>query len=344
MIADGEEQVAVARLHDAAAEVVAARRRPLLLEDHLARRRAAAVAVDQPRARQRGLAAAARPARRSRNRSCRSSRTRGRGSRRAVRPGRARTPCGTPATGGDSLPSLRDDAHAARPLGDQHAAVGKEGDRPGIGEAAGHGLDGQIVRGWAPDGRNCGWAFDGSRSRQATAVLRRRPAISWEGLLGRRTAVRPIVNYAPPGRIPTYTTPEYEKITQINANSHFPLWAVRHDGGQPTHRQQQQSDQQRDGERRRIAVGTNAEDVGARDPDRHGGGRDDRRQCKRDGCDQLHQGNGPRAATPLSGGRSVETPPSQSWSFHSPAKISVVLVARIAGMPASVRRDLVAKA
>ena len=42
---------------------------------------------------------------------------------------------------------LADDAHAARPLGDQHAAIGKESERPGKGQAAGDGLDRQVVGG-----------------------------------------------------------------------------------------------------------------------------------------------------------------------------------------------------
>src|SRR5262245_39520198 len=80
----------------------------------------------------------------------------------------------------------------------------------------------------------------------------------------------------------------YRKTT----NSHFPLRAACHEGRKPAHRQQQQTDQQRDGERCRIAVGTNAGNVGARNADRHGGGRDDRRQSERYGCDPFHPGNG----------------------------------------------------
>ena len=47
---------------------------------------------------------------------------------------------GTPASGGDSLPS-GDDAQPAGPLGHQHAAVGQERERPGIIQAARDSLD-----------------------------------------------------------------------------------------------------------------------------------------------------------------------------------------------------------
>ena len=190
---------------------------------------------------------------------------------------------------------LGDDAHAAGALGDQHPAIGKEGDRPGIGEAAGDGLDRQIVRrpvrrtAGTAAGRSKGNALAASNSGAATAagnLMGRSPRAAHGCATDRQLCTaREDSNIA--------TSPKSQKRRK-NTNSHFPLRAVRHDGGEPTHRQQQQTDQQRDGERRRVAVGTEAEDVGARNSDRHGGGRDDRRQCERYGCDQLHQGNGPR--------------------------------------------------
>ena len=141
MIAHGEEQIAVARLHDAAAEMVAARGRALLAEDDLHVVEPRRLAVVEPRARQRGAAAAVEPARHSRNRSSCSMRSRGRARRRAARPDRWRTTCGTPATGGDSLPSRVDDAQPAGPFGDEHPAVGQESETPGMIEPARDRLD-----------------------------------------------------------------------------------------------------------------------------------------------------------------------------------------------------------
>ena len=71
-------------------------------EDHL---HIVELAVAKRRARHRGARAAARPARRSRNRSSCSARSCGRARRRAGRPGRMQKTFGTPCSGADSLPS-----------------------------------------------------------------------------------------------------------------------------------------------------------------------------------------------------------------------------------------------
>ena len=92
--------------------------------------------VDQPRARQRRAAAAGRRLGEAEIDGAGSAQSRGRARRRAGRPGRARRPAARRRAAGDSLPSLADDAQAARPLGDQHAAVGQEGERPGMVQAA----------------------------------------------------------------------------------------------------------------------------------------------------------------------------------------------------------------
>lgn len=43
------------------------------------------------------------------------------------------------------LPVLRNNAHAARPLGHQHASAGQERERPGMNQALGHRLNGEIA-------------------------------------------------------------------------------------------------------------------------------------------------------------------------------------------------------
>ena len=119
VIAHREQQIAVAALHDAAAEMIAARQRAFLAEDHLhvvelgaspSVSRARAIAVRPPPRCGLGEAEIDRPVRRevAVEHDVVQSALAG-----------ART-CGTPATGGDSLPSRVDDAQAAGPLGDQH--------------------------------------------------------------------------------------------------------------------------------------------------------------------------------------------------------------------------------
>ena len=100
-----------------------------------------------------------RPVRRSRNRSsCCAAKSRS--STTSCRPPwpDART-CGTPATGGESLPSRVDDAQPAGPLGDQHAAVGQEGEAPRMIEPARDRLDAEIA----------GAGREGLRRRRARA-------------------------------------------------------------------------------------------------------------------------------------------------------------------------------
>ena len=64
--------------------------------------------------------------------------------------------------------AARDDAHAAGPLGHQHAAVGQKGERPGMHQAAGDGLDFEFAGGGGENLRR--------RPRRATAAAARPPA------------------------------------------------------------------------------------------------------------------------------------------------------------------------
>ncbi len=139
MVAGGQKEIVVRRLHDAAAEMVAAGERACLAEDHLDRIEPGRAFIHQPSARERGARAAV----------CRlgvteidgvilreaavehdvvqAALTRREDFRYAAERGRERAVLG-------------DDAHAPGPLGDQHAAVGQEGERPRMIKALRYGL------------------------------------------------------------------------------------------------------------------------------------------------------------------------------------------------------------
>src|SRR5215831_13156754 len=146
VVAGGQKQIVVRRLHNAAAEMVAAGERACLAEDYLDRIEPGRAFVHQPTARERGARTAvhrlgvteidglilreaavehdveqAALARREHLRH-----TAERGRERAV-PG--------------------DDAHAPGPLGDQHAAGGQEGERPGMIKALRHVLHRDVAGG-----------------------------------------------------------------------------------------------------------------------------------------------------------------------------------------------------
>ena len=146
MFAVGEEQIAVGALRDAAAEVVAARGRALLAVDHLDVGEARIVSRFKPRARQRRAAAVLERG------------GVGKIDGAVLREVAVERDIEQPAlTGGEDLRHAgqrrrqfavaRHDAHAAGPLGDQHASVGQEGERPGMHQAAGDGFDLEISAG-----------------------------------------------------------------------------------------------------------------------------------------------------------------------------------------------------
>ena len=63
------------------------------------------------------------------------------------------------------LTAARDDAHAAGPLGHQHAAVGQKGERPGMHQPAGDGLDVEIAGGGGENLRRRGRNVYGRQQR-----------------------------------------------------------------------------------------------------------------------------------------------------------------------------------
>ena len=135
MLAHGEEQVAVLALRDAAAEVVAARQRAVLAEDDLDVVEPGRALVGERCARERGTAAAGR-------RLGEAEVDRAVAAVVAIEHDVVQSALAArehPRHAGErgrELAVLVDDAHAPRFLGDQHAAVGQEGQRPRIGEPA----------------------------------------------------------------------------------------------------------------------------------------------------------------------------------------------------------------
>ena len=166
VLAQRQEQVVVRRLRDAAAEMIAARRRALLAEDHAgpgrdgasSASRARASAVRAAAVRRLGVAeidgAVLREAAIDERRRCRP-------------PWPDANTRGTPASGGDELAVARGDAQPAGPLGDQHVAVRQERQRPGMRKPADHGLDRELA------GRRLERLRGGVRRRQRE---QRRPA------------------------------------------------------------------------------------------------------------------------------------------------------------------------
>ena len=135
-------------LHDAAAIMVAARERAFLAEDDLQLLELRLGAIVEPRARHRGAAAAVggigeaeidRPVLRviAVEDDVEQSALSAREDRRQA------FDCGR------QFSVARDDAQPSRPFGDQHAAVGQEGERPGVDEPARDGLDIEIAGGGA---------------------------------------------------------------------------------------------------------------------------------------------------------------------------------------------------
>ena len=137
MLAGGQEEVVVGRLHEAAAEMIAAGERAFLMEYHLDRVEPRRAVIHQPGAGERRARAAADrlgvteidrvvlavvaverdvvQAALARGEDFRHARERGR-----------------------ELAVRADNAHAPGALGDQHAAIGQEGERPGMDEALRH--------------------------------------------------------------------------------------------------------------------------------------------------------------------------------------------------------------
>ena len=155
MIAERDEQIAVARLHHAAADVQAARDGPALTEDRVHRDQARRPAVLlQLRVRDRDAAAALGGfgvAEVDRAIGCEIA-----AEHHVHEAGLAlRVDLRHAGERRRQLAGARDDAHAAGPLGHQHAAVGQEGERPGMHQAAGERLDGESAGG---GGKVCGAA------------------------------------------------------------------------------------------------------------------------------------------------------------------------------------------
>jgi hypothetical protein len=147
MVAHAEKQIVVGCLRDAAAEMIAARERAVLMEDHLHILEPRSGVVEEPcTGERRARAAAARLGEAEIDRMVlrvaavehdvvQATLARGEHLRHA---GEWRR----------ELAVFADDAHAARPLRDQHAAVvGQERECPGILEAARDGLDREIAGG-----------------------------------------------------------------------------------------------------------------------------------------------------------------------------------------------------
>ena len=140
MVAHGEEQVAVRRLRDATAEVIAARQRAFLAEDHLDVGEARGSFVDETRAGERGASPA--------SRRFGIADIEGLALRVVAVEGDIMQPAlalcehlGDAAERRRKLAIARDETHASGTFGDQHAAVGQESEAPRICEAARHGFD-----------------------------------------------------------------------------------------------------------------------------------------------------------------------------------------------------------
>ena len=159
MVARGEKEIVVRRLHDAAAEMIAARERAFLAEDDLHVVEPGRAFVHQPGAGKRGARAAVhrlgiaeidgmvlRVA--AVEHDVEQAALAGRENLRHA------------GERGRELAVRGDDAHAPRPLGHQHAAVGQEGERPGMIEARRHGFHREVAGGGPKDLRVGGRAAD----------------------------------------------------------------------------------------------------------------------------------------------------------------------------------------
>jgi len=150
MVAHAEKQIVVGCLRDAAAEMIAARERAVLMEDHLHILESRSGVVEEPCTGERRARAAADRLGKAEidgvvlrvtaieHDVVQAALARGEHLRHA---GEWRR----------ELAVLSDDAHAPRPLRDQHAAVGQERECPGVLEAARDGLDREIAGGGMKD-------------------------------------------------------------------------------------------------------------------------------------------------------------------------------------------------
>jgi hypothetical protein len=171
MVPHAEKEIVVGRLHDAAAEMIAAGERPVLVEDHRDVFEPGRAFVHQPgackgraraRARQLGVAEINRlvasviavdddvvQAALARREDLRDA---GECGRELAVPG--------------------DDAQAARALGDQHSPVGQECERPGMIEALGHGLHHDVAGSGCSGLRLDGRCAERQNRRRARACRR----------------------------------------------------------------------------------------------------------------------------------------------------------------------------
>jgi hypothetical protein len=121
-------------------------------------------------------------------------------------------------------------------------------------------------------------------------------------------------------------------------NEFSPAARDRHDGGERAHGGEQQTEAERDGERRGVAMSDGAEHVGAGDADRHGGDGNRGRQRERGRGDQFDQRDGALRRRRRLLRLALACPPHDQ-SFHhvnlheSPRHLS-------RPMPAPVRPDL----